>query len=57
MTDAELIEDIDGADGDLSGKDLEFIEGQVNRLAERGADGFSLSERQRKWAQDIWDRL
>lgn len=49
-----LIDGIEEADGSLNTKEADFIESCVRRL---DYEGHPLSEKQRKWAQDIAEKL
>lgn len=57
MTDAELIQRIDDAKGDLREREVEFIADQVDRLGRVGDLRFKLSKKQRRWAEDILERV
>jgi ribosome assembly protein YihI (activator of Der GTPase) len=51
--DQALIDEIDGADANLDSKEADFIDSCLKRLAL----GQTLSDKQRKWAQDILERI
>lgn len=51
--DQVLIDDIDNSDVDLGTQEADLIESCIKRLAR----GQELSAKQRKWAQDIADRI
>jgi hypothetical protein len=51
--DQALIDNIDEADADLDSREADFIDSCLKRL-ERGQ---ALSDKQRKWAKDIAERI
>jgi hypothetical protein len=51
--DQALIDNIDEADANLGSREADFIESCMKRL-ERDQ---TLTDKQRKWAQDIWERI
>lgn len=51
--DQALIDGIDDADADLDTTEADFIESCVKRVGREQ----TLTEKQRKWAQDIADRI
>jgi|GEM_PF-5156505 len=61
MDDAELMDALADVDSGLKSRELDFVEDNCRRLAglrKHGREGdFRLSEKQRSWAEDIWERV
>lgn len=54
MSDAELVEALSDIEEGLWDRELEFVDDMGRQLALEGGAKFSMSPRQRAWAEDIW---